>query len=352
MDDLRLSDRIDALARIEPMSLPLLSVYLNTDVNETGRTTHDLFVRKELRQRAKTFEERSPERDSLDRDCERIEHYLAEDLKPSTRGVALFACAGAGLFEAIQLPVPFNENRLVVNDRPHLYPLARLDEGHPRYAALLVDTNSARIFVFGTGATIDTVDVQNPKTRHSKAGGWSQARFQRRVENVHLHHAKEVVERLDQIVSAEGIEQVVVAGDEVIVPLLKEQFPERLSAKLVDVLRLDIRSPEHEVLAVTLEALRKKDEETDEAVVQDLIGDYRAGGLALVGPEHVREALERGQVDTLVIAAEPGRVRGADDAANDLVTLARQTSASVRFIENPQLLADVGGVGASLRFAM
>jgi peptide subunit release factor 1 (eRF1) len=60
----------------------------------------------------------------------------------------------------------------------------------------------------------------------------------------------------------------------------------------------------------------------------------------------------RGQVDTLVIAATPNQVRGADDTANDLVTLAKQTSASVRFIENPQLLADVGGVGASLRFAL
>jgi peptide chain release factor subunit 1 len=352
MDNLRLSDRIDALARIEPTSLPLLSVYLNTEPNETGRTTHDRFIRKELRQRARTFDERSPDRESLDRDCERIETYLEAELQPSTRGLALFACAGAGLFEAIQLQLPFSENRLVVSDRPHLYPLARLDEEHPRYAALVVDTHAARIFVFGTGATIGTVDVQNPKTKHSKGGGSSQARFQRHVENVHLHHAKEVVDRLDQIVSAEDIEHVVVAGDEVIVPLLKEQFPERLSAKVVDVLRLDIRSPEHEVLAATLEALRKKDEETDEAVVQDLIGDYRAGGLALVGPEPVREALERGQVDTLVIAAEPGQVRGADDAANHLVTLAKQTSASVRFIENPQLLAHVGGVGASLRFAM
>jgi peptide subunit release factor 1 (eRF1) len=81
-----------------------------------------------------------------------------------------------------------------------------------------------------------------------------------------------------------------------------------------------------------------------------LSGDYRAGGLALVGAQPVREALERGQVDTLVIAAKPEQVRGADAAANDLVTLAKQTSASVRFIENPRLLADVGGVGASLRY--
>jgi peptide subunit release factor 1 (eRF1) len=351
MDDLTLTDRIDALARLEPAS-PLLSLYLNTDANVNGRPTHETFLRKELRQRARTFPERSPDRESLDRDCERIEHYVADQLQPSTRGLALFACSDADLFEAIQLQVPFSENRLVISDRPHLYPLARLDDEHPRYAALVVDTNSARIFVFGTGTTLDTVDVQNPKTKHSKAGGWSQARFQRHTENLHLHHAKEVVDRLDQIVSAEGIEHVVIAGDEVIVPLLKEQLPERLSAKLVDVLRLDIRSPEHEVLAATLEALRKKDQETDEAVVQDLIGEYRAGGLALVGPELVREALTRGQVDTLVISAEPGQLRGADEAANELVTLAKQTSASVRFIENPQLLADVGGIGASLRFAI
>jgi peptide subunit release factor 1 (eRF1) len=36
--------------------------------------------------------------------------------------------------------------------------------------------------------------------------------------------------------------------------------------------------------------------------------------------------------------------------ADQLVRLARQTSATVRFIEEPALLAEVGGVGAFLRF--
>ena len=65
MDDLRLDERIDALARLEPMPFPVLSVYLNTDANETGRTTHEMFLRKELRQRVKTYAERSPDRESL-----------------------------------------------------------------------------------------------------------------------------------------------------------------------------------------------------------------------------------------------------------------------------------------------
>ena len=350
MDDLRLTDPVDTLARIEPTPLPLLSLYLNTEPGGNGRPTYETFLRKELPHRVTTYDERSEERNSLERDRERVEQYLAEQLQPSSRGVAMFACAGRDFFEAIQVHVPFERHQLVVADRPFLYPLARLDEANPRYAALLVDTNSARIFVFGTGRLLDEIDVQNPKTRHSKAGGWSQARFQRHTENVHLHHAKEVVERLDQVVAADDIDHIVLAGDEVIVPLLREQLPERLTDKLVDVVRLDIRSPEHLVLTATLEALRRKDDETDDAVVRGLIGDYRAGGLALVEAQPVLEALERGQVDTLVMTAAPQRIPGGDDMANRLVALARQTSAAVRFIENESLLAGVGGVGASLRY--
>ena len=277
MPQLRVTDRLDVLARLEPASFPLLSLYLNTESDGRGRPNYNLFLRKELRQRLKMYPERSADRESLERDVDRIESYLADELKPSTRGLAVFACAAADVFEALQLDVPFDRNRLIVADRPHLYPLARLDDEHPRYAALVVDTHVARIFVFSTGKTVRSEEVQSPKTKHSRAGGWSQARFQRHAENVHLRHAKEVVERLDAIVAADAIDRVVLAGDEVIVPLLKAQLPERLASKLVDVLRLDIRSPEHEVLAATLEALQRKDEQTDESVVQHLLGEYRRG---------------------------------------------------------------------------
>jgi len=350
MAELLLTDHLNTLSRLEPTSLPLLSLYLNTGVNSIGRPNYDLFVRKELSGRVKTYPEHSVERDSLERDLKRIQHFIAHELQRSTRGLAVFACAGAELFEAIQLEVPFDRDRIVVSDRPHLYPLARLDDEYPRYAALVVNTNLARIFVFSTGKAATAIEVQNPKTKHFKAGGWSQARFQRHVDNVHLQHAKEVVERLDVIVAAEGIDRVVVAGDEVIVPLVKAQLPPRLAEKLVDVLRLDIRTPDQDVLAATLEALQRKDAETDETVVREIVDGYRAGGLAVVGVEGVRAALGKGQVDTLIITAVPEQVRGGDHAANELVSLAQQTSAAVRFIERSTLLAQVGGVGASLRF--
>ena len=44
-------------------------------------------------------------------DVDRIKRYLANELQPSANGVAIFACAGADGFEALQLDAPIEEHR-------------------------------------------------------------------------------------------------------------------------------------------------------------------------------------------------------------------------------------------------
>ncbi|MBC7927551.1 MAG: hypothetical protein H7039_18045 [Bryobacteraceae bacterium] len=78
----------------------------------------------------------------------------------------------------------------------------------PRYAALLTDANSARIFVFGLGQTLETEQVKGKKVHRVKVGGWSQARYQRRAQNAHQSHAKDAVEVLDRIVREEDISYI------------------------------------------------------------------------------------------------------------------------------------------------
>ena len=72
--------------------------------------------------------------------------HLGDDARRSANGVAIFACSARGLFETLQLDVPFEDHWLFVGSVPHLYPLARVNDQYPRYAALVVDTNSARLF--------------------------------------------------------------------------------------------------------------------------------------------------------------------------------------------------------------
>jgi peptide subunit release factor 1 (eRF1) len=355
---------------------------LNTQAGQHGRDEHDAFVRKEFKARSRTYSANSPERASLERDLDRISRFLAADLQPSSNAVAIFACSACDLFETRQLGASFDRHSLYIGDRPHLYPLARMESQRPRYAALLVDSNTARILVFATGELVTSREINGVKTRRTSEGGMSQARLQRHVSNFHLRHAKEVVEALDRIVRQEDITQVIVAGDERITPLLREQMPKALAEKIVDHVRLDTHAPVDEIVRVSLDAMRRLNDRTDREKVEAAIGAYRAGGLGVVGPEETLAALIKGQVDELLISAslrnlkevsaqaavandavlagsavapaaagesadaEPGVVRLADE----LVTKATQTGAKIAFIEDPLLLGSYGGVAALLRF--
>ncbi len=363
--DFTLMDQLDELADFEPNGFPFISLYLNMQPDQHGRDNFESFVRKEFNAKAKSFPAESLELASFERDTLRIRAYLRDEVRPSSNGLAIFACAGAdGYFNAVQLDAPIQRHRLHVDERPHLYPLARLIDQHPRYAALLVDTNSARLFVFGLGKTLVNEETQNIKVSRTQVGGWSQMRYQRHVENNHLHHAKEVVEMLDRVVREEAVEHIILAGDQVIIPLLREQLPDRLKEKIIDILRLDIRTPEHEVLKATMEALSEHNLHTDAEKVRRFLDEYRAGGLAVIGVTDTMKALEHGQVDELLISASPNEVRLEEDGetspqdhnwsgltiADSLITRARQTGARVTFIEDAALLRSVGGVGAMLRY--
>jgi peptide chain release factor subunit 1 len=378
-----LSEPLARLAAFEPAPYPVVSLYLNTQPGPQGRDQHQAFLRKEFKARSRTYPTGSPERESLDQDFEKITKYLETELQPSANGVAMFACSAGELFEAIQVPVPIDRHWLHIGDQPHLYPLARLESRYPRYAAVLTDTNAARVMVFASGELVAERDVKGVKTRHTAQGGWSQARYQRHIANFHLHHVKEVVETLERVVQEEDITQILLSGDEVILPLLREQMPKHLADKVVDHLRMDAHASPTDVLKASLEAMQRHNERTDREKVDAAVDAYRAGGLGVVGPEDTLDALIKGQVDELLIAGTLQQMHGvsadASGSANDLalaepavesvsageaadaepevvrladelVTKAKQTAARITFVEDPALLSDYGGVAALLRF--
>jgi peptide subunit release factor 1 (eRF1) len=381
-----LSDHLERLAAVEPLPYPVISLYLNTQPNQVGRDQHDAFVRKELKARAETYPPGSSERTSLDRDIERIERYLENELQSSANGVAIFACDAADLFETLQLDAPIDEHWLSIGDQPHVYPLARMVSQYPRYAALLADTTSARILVIAEGKVASRQAVESVKTRRTSQGGWSQARFQRRIENIHLHHVKDVIDALERIVQRENIDRIVIAGDPVVLPMLRDQMPKHLAEKIVDRISVATHAPEQEIIDASLDAMRKWNEQSDRDLVEDAVGAYRAGGLGVIGPDATLLALTNGQVDELLLPASVAqigelpqtpqtRMAIANDSgiaeaavemsaageaarasagkvrlADELVTKAQQTGARVTFIEDAELLAPYGGVAAILRY--
>ena len=370
-----LSQRLENLAALEPSPFPVISLYLSLAANQNGRDDYQQFIRKVFSERAKALPEQSPERDSFEQDVKRIQEYLDDKANTAGQALAIFACSGSDLFEAISLEAPIAQHWLFTGSVPHLYPLAQLVENYPRYAAVMLDTNKARIVVFGLAKAEREEKVTGEKTRRTSKGGWSQARYQRRADNFHTSHVKEVVDTLERIVREEDIDHIVVAGAEVAVPLLREQLPKHLADKIVDVIGLPGQSDDS-FLEATMAALREKDAETDIEKVQELMDAWQSGGLGVAGPEATLSAFQLGQVEELIITGSPETLKPVqtlpDDAApgmvqvdssapaaidekrlklsDELVTRAQQTSARIRFIEDASLLADVGGVGALLRF--
>jgi len=365
------------LVAFEPTTFPVLSVYLNTQPDQHGRTPDALpYLHREFKALARTWAPSSPERHSFDHDVERIVSYASDKIEHGANGVAIFACWAADeFFEAVQLTTPVSDNRVYAYNQPHLYHLARLDEQYPRYAAVLTDTNTARIFVFGLGHVLDAEAVKGKKVHRVKVGGWSQARYQRRVGNAHQEHAKEVIERLAQIVHEDHISHIILAGDSVVIPLLQEQLPQEM-VSMVEVMKLDIHASEHDVLTATLAQLQEQEARTATEKVDRLMHQYRARGLAVVGLQETLEALANGQVEELLIsgALDEGHplpeaveaifapeIPDSDGGTESeeprqaslpdlLVTKAKKTGATVTFIEDATLLESIGGVGALLRW--
>jgi peptide chain release factor subunit 1 len=365
----------DLLRRLSdnPTAYPFISIYLDTQADDRGRDHFAPWIRKQLAERGRTLDPHSKAGQNFQADCQRIEAWLGEKLDASSNSAAIFACdAAEGFFEAIQLAAPIDGNELHILDQPHLYPLARLMDQYPRYAAVIGNTNSARIVVFGLNRLESETDVQNTKTNRSMVGGWSQARYQRRIDNFHKQHAREVIAALDRIVQQEGLRQFVLAGDqEVVIPILKAEMPKHLTELMVDTLRLDPADTDGVLLGRSMDALRAHDTRRDEDIVEYFKGEYRAGGLAVAGVIETLTALENGQVDELLIAADSSAIETPEEAlalaseasiegatekagliANLMVLKAEQTSARIIFVENSDLLREVGGCGALLRFRM
>src|SRR6266536_1204692 len=98
----QLSAQLDRLTSWDTGPLPVVSLYLNLQPMADGRRDQvDVFLRNEFADRLATYPAEGPERDSLEQDSVKIANYL-RDVDRSAQGVAVFACSGAELFEAVQ----------------------------------------------------------------------------------------------------------------------------------------------------------------------------------------------------------------------------------------------------------
>ena len=367
----------ESLAALEPTPFPFLTAYVNLQPGDQGHAAVTPFLKTALRRKGKRFAEGSEERASFDRDAEKLLAMFDKGgrfEKPGAGAAAIFLCSGEGELEQIlEYDAPLEKHSLHVGYQPNLFNLAWSDERYSRYAVLALDSQTARIFAFGRGEKLAEEELEGTSLGKTKAGGWSQARYQRRRRNFKKEHVEESIDQLGKTVEETGAERIVLIGHERLISMAQEALPHELADKLAEVVSLDVNAPEDEVLAASLDAFRRNDLDEDEERVTELLNEHRADGLAVVGLDETLDALMKGQAEEVLIVGQAEKIDSEEASrkslnqlqgdpedltqvslkfrlADSVVRKAEETGAEVRFIEEDERLVEHDGVGAFLRY--
>jgi hypothetical protein len=248
---------------------------------------------------------------------------------------------------------------------PQLMPAVRGLARVVRHAVVRIDRTGADIDVVAGADPTHTLDHVHEVVEGGHdvvhkvpAGGWSQRRYQMRVEDSWERNVEAVAEALGRMVRVQRPEVVLVMGDVRAVALLERHATAALAERLV---HLDTggRAPgtsttaEEEAVAEALAAHRA----AREAALTDRFEEQRnRQQQAVEGRDEVLEVLDRGQVDELLLVEDTTpqatvSVDGTDvpaDAA--MVWAAVRTRAGVTLVDPHQVVLR-DGVGALLRWS-
>ncbi len=335
------------LASIEPSDLPVLSVYLDMHPDATGVRSGETVLKDRMREIEKSLLPRGPGLDSVRADAARILEFATDESHREHSGLAIFACDGAGLFETVPSGVPFT-NQVTADAQPDLFQLVRLLDDFETAVVAVVDSNTLRIFVVASGAIeeVDGLDEDSVHFRKRATGGFSQARYQRHITKHRTDFAREAARDIEALIAQEGAVRLILAGDEVAMPLLLEALsPASRELLAGDPLRIDIRAQRDDIGEEVSLVLQAAEREESAAVVDTLFASVRRG-LGVFGEQATKAALGLGQVDVLVLDS----AYVSEELRAELTRDAVATSAEVEVIEENEPLMHYGGVGALLRW--
>ena len=181
-------ETLEPLSRLDPQGRAVLTVYVELDPSRFPTpTARDAELRALLDQ---------AQREAGKRDVDRIRAWLRGDpaITRGANGLAIFSSVGADILEAVRLPSVV-EPMTVVDMVPWLEPLAAMISPGD-WGVAVVSRRAARLFRGGPHGLSEFAAIEDEVHRRHAQGGWSQARFQRGIEEQAAAHVRAVAKRL------------------------------------------------------------------------------------------------------------------------------------------------------------
>jgi peptide chain release factor subunit 1 len=361
-------DTLERLARLDTHGHPVLSMYVDLDPARFPTPgTRDAQLGSLLD---------AARREAGDQEVDRVQGWLEADgaIRRGARGLAIFSSAQADILEAVRLTGPV-EPLVVVDTVPWLEPLAALASPGDWGVAVL-SRRSARLLRGGPGALTEFAAIEDELHRRHAQGGWSQARFQRGIEEQVAAHVRGVADRLLRAHLRRPFQQLVIVCSDELRPVIEHSLRSGLTDVLAEIVDADLQhASADEIAAVVAPVIERTELQRERSLVAELEQALGTGGPAAAGLDEVLSTLEQHRIKTLLVAehealkaglcptcgrlsTDGGRSCPLDgallaevDATEHAVEEAARQSASVVIARHElEWLGEHGGIAAALRW--
>jgi peptide chain release factor subunit 1 len=240
------------------------------------------------------------QREALKQDLQRIAAWFDDGFdRQGARGIAVFADGLDNFWSTISLPEATGDEARIGNDL-YLAPLARA-AGRDGALIAFIGRERGQVWRLRGGALVEIADqTEEVQGQHSQ-GGWSQARYERNIENQVGQHLRDVAATLDGCVRKLRGARVVLIGAEDI----RSEFEALLSNEVQSCVAGWASAEAHADGPQVLEAARPVLHDWWAGHEDELLARWReeAGknGRAASGWEGTLEAASDGRVDLLLV---------------------------------------------------
>lgn len=377
-----LKESLARLTRVRPGRHRVVSCYLKLEPRDRVRGKYLIKLKNRAREVMDALPRLGLPRDveeDVRRDIERIvEHLRVPGNLPATQGIAVFACSGIELFEAIPVPV-IHRSRLAVDATPLVRELASLEDEFGRILTAVVDRTGARFFEVTAFDVNELPGLHSPSTRGGRfrgdndGPGWGEHAYNNRIREEKQRHFEAVARQLfevDRRQPAHGIVLGATGTDAgAVEPFLHNYLADRLMGSVKLTPRQANSALVHEATLAVREAWER---ETEKHLVEEVL-EAAGNRWAVNGVRETLKALARGQVRSLLVHAdvampgfrcsESGRLalterecRGEGDAIpvldviDDAIEEALRQHVDVNVVYDTEAAEQIDGLAGMLRF--
>jgi hypothetical protein len=297
------SDELKELASFWSNDGDAISVYFKApEASELSHREEPIFAKDQIKQKLGTLTGASADR----ADVRRIIDAIAAMNGNSGRTKLIFACKRKGIWREFDAPGDFG-CRIEVGSSFALGPLIAQQQGRRRYCIALADRNRARLLLLEAreiGEHSQVLDEEKEKIRTT--GTSKSVHLERRKDEQARRHFTFVAEHLLHFYEHKDYDSLILGcRDETWSEIEAELHPE-LKRILIGRFCCDPGAATREEIQEKAQALvDAKDREDEQRLMERTMGGFASNGLGAVGLSDVIQALEKGEVRTLLWADKP-----------------------------------------------